>query len=77
MLSPFCPHVCEETWEAIGKKGFVSAATWPVAQKQRINKELNVQEGIIRTVLSDIGSVLKLIKKEPQKITLFVSLPLL
>ncbi len=75
MLSPFCPHVCEETWEAIGKKRFVSAALWPAAQKQRINKELNLQEENVRTVLADIGSVLKLIKKEPQKITLFVSLP--
>lgn len=75
MLSPFCPHLCEETWEAIGKNRFISTAAWPVVHKQRIHKELNIQEEIVGTVLSDIGSVLKLIKKEPQKITLFVSLP--
>jgi leucyl-tRNA synthetase len=75
MLSPFAPHICEEIWEALGKKGFVCEAQWPVANKQKIQEELQVQEEIIKTVLGDVASVLKLIKKQPQKITLFVSVP--
>ena len=29
LLAPFAPHICEEIWESIGGKGFVSAAEWP------------------------------------------------
>jgi len=30
MLSPFVPHVAEELWETLGRKGGVEAAGWPV-----------------------------------------------
>ncbi|MBE6622145.1 MAG: leucine--tRNA ligase [Ruminococcaceae bacterium] len=29
LLAPFTPHICEEIWESLGGKGFVSAAEWP------------------------------------------------
>ena len=29
LLAPFTPHICEEIWENLGGKGFVSAAEWP------------------------------------------------
>jgi leucyl-tRNA synthetase len=28
-LSPFCPHICEELWEAIGNDDYLSTARWP------------------------------------------------
>jgi leucyl-tRNA synthetase len=31
MLSPITPHFCEHIWTLIGKKGFVSVASWPDA----------------------------------------------
>lgn len=75
LLSPFAPHLTEEIWETIGKKGFICQEQWPVAMKQKIKPELEIGENIVRNVLSDVGSVLKLIKKEkPSKITLFISL---
>ncbi|MEK6920824.1 MAG: class I tRNA ligase family protein, partial [Nanoarchaeota archaeon] len=75
MLSPFTPHICEEIWETLGKKGFICEAQWPVVNKQKIQGDLEIQEEIIKTVLGDVTNVLKLIKKQPQKITLFVSVP--
>jgi leucyl-tRNA synthetase len=75
LLSPFAPHMCEEIWEKIGKKGFVCNAQWPALNKNKIKKELDNEEEVIRNVLSDIGHVLRLLKKQPAKITLFVSLP--
>ncbi|KAI9997634.1 hypothetical protein PInf_001565 [Phytophthora infestans] len=33
MLAPICPHFCEYMWTAIGKEGFVSVASWPVAEE--------------------------------------------
>ena len=29
LLAPFCPHLCEELWEALGKEGSVCDAPWP------------------------------------------------
>ncbi len=29
LLAPFAPHLCEEIWESIGGRGFVSLAEWP------------------------------------------------
>jgi leucyl-tRNA synthetase len=29
ILAPFAPHLCEELWEKVGGKGFVSLAPWP------------------------------------------------
>ena len=76
MLSVFCPFVCEEIWSTWGKKGFVSVASWPKVDTQKINVEVDVAEQFIEKTLGDIQSLLKLVKMEsPQKITAFVSLP--
>ncbi len=29
LLSPFCPHICEELWEILGQKGSVGEIVWP------------------------------------------------
>lgn len=72
MLAPFAPFICEETWEKMGKKDFISVSSWPEAGK--INSDLNANEQMIEQLLSDIRNVMKLSKMEkPQKITIFVS----
>lgn len=75
MLSPFAPHIAEEIWESLGKKGLIAQQQWPVLQRNKIQQEIHTQEEIISAVLTDVASVLKLVKKEPQKMTLFVALP--
>jgi leucyl-tRNA synthetase len=30
LLTPYAPHICEELWEALGNKGFVIDAAYPV-----------------------------------------------
>ena len=37
MMAPFTPFLCEELWERLGKKGFVSAAEWPSFDKKKVN----------------------------------------
>ncbi len=76
MLSVFCPHICEEIWEVLGKKSFISVASWPVVDEKKIRKDIIISELIIRNVMKDVIKVLKLIKKNtPTKITFFVALP--
>ena len=45
MLSPFAPHLTEELWEGIGKKGLVSAQPWP-----RFDEEVARSEEILVVV---------------------------
>ncbi|MDR2191999.1 MAG: leucine--tRNA ligase [Endomicrobium sp.] len=46
LMSPFTPHLCEEIWEIMGNKSFVSSASWPSYDEKFIkqdNVELPVQ----------------------------------
>jgi leucyl-tRNA synthetase len=74
LLAPVVPFFCEELWELIGKKPFVSTADWPKSNLKLIKPELDIGEKIIKNTLSDIRAVLKLIKiSKPNSITLFIS----
>ncbi len=74
MMSPFTPHICEELWNKLGHKDFCSLARWPAYDESRINSKLDALEGIIGKTISDINSVLRLIKVEkPKQIKLIVS----
>jgi len=74
MLTPFTPHICEETWESIGKKDFISLQKWPEYENSKIKPELNTSENMIQTVINDIKKVLVLAKlNTPKKIQLLVA----
>tara|TARA_Y100000310_G_scaffold109961_1_gene108436 strand:- start:693 stop:3554 length:2862 start_codon:yes stop_codon:yes gene_type:complete len=74
LLAPFTPFFCEECWELIGKKNFVSKADWPKADMKIIKPELDNAEELIKNTLADIRTVLGLAKVEkPKSIKLFVS----
>lgn len=76
MLSVFCPHIAEETWEAIGKKDFVSTASWPKIIEKKINLELDCREQFIEQIMEDCNTVLKIAHvTQPKEITLIVTLP--
>ena len=38
MLTPFCPHVAEECWSALGGDGMIAQARWPVEFPERYKK---------------------------------------
>ena len=74
MLTSFCPHICEEIWEAIGKKGFISEADWPKFDLKKINEEASASEEGISTLIADIRKVMELIKiDKPKNIKLIIS----
>jgi len=74
LASPFMPHICEECWEKIGKKGFVSLAKWPLLNEKKRDLKAEALEDFSHSLTSDIRKVLELAKIEkPNKITLFVS----
>lgn len=73
LLAPITPHIAEELWEKLGKKGFISQASWPTFDAKKIDEKAEAGEELIHDTLSDIGIVVKLVGKKPQKITIFVS----
>ncbi|MCD6591176.1 MAG: leucine--tRNA ligase, partial [Candidatus Aenigmarchaeota archaeon] len=74
MLTPFAPHFCEEVWESIGKKPFVSNEKWPEYDEKKIDEKLEMGEKIIESVLNDINEVLKLAKiDKPKVIRIYVA----
>jgi leucyl-tRNA synthetase len=72
LLTPFAPHFCEEMWSIIGKKNYISNASWPKAKK--VNPDATKGELLIEQTMGDVQQVLKLAKVDkPKKITLFVA----
>ncbi|MBU4283989.1 MAG: leucine--tRNA ligase, partial [Nanoarchaeota archaeon] len=74
VMSPFTPFICEELWNMIKCKGFVSLAEWPKYDKTMIDEKAESSEEMLDNVRKDIAYILDLIKVEkPKKLTLFVS----
>ena len=73
LLSPVIPHVCEELWQILGNKSFVSLEKWPEFNESEINEEAEAGEELVKNLISDINEVIKLVGKEPKKIKLFVA----
>ena len=74
MLTPFAPHVCEELWAMLQKKDFISNATWPIAELEKITATADANEQMISNIADDLQRVLQLANiKAPAKITLFVA----
>ncbi|UCD03012.1 MAG: leucine--tRNA ligase, partial [Candidatus Aenigmatarchaeota archaeon] len=71
LISPFAPHLAEEMWEKIGKKGLVSASEWPKAGKA--DKSADAMEAMINQLTADIEQVIRLSRMKPGKISLIVS----
>jgi len=68
ILSVFCPHVCEELWEKIGNKPFISLAEWPVADEKKIDLKLEKQEQQVSQLADDINNILRIVEAKGQKI---------
>jgi leucyl-tRNA synthetase len=69
LLVPFCPHVCEEVWERMGEKGFVSLAKWPIVDDSKIRKKGKVSD-LNGKIIEDVKYVLGKVKGE--KVYLYV-----
>jgi leucyl-tRNA synthetase len=76
LLAPFTPHLSEEIWEQLGYSSFISLESWPSFDPGKIDAEAEASEGIIVSVMTDIRSIIELVKIEkPNKISLFISEP--
>jgi len=69
LLSPFVPHVCEEIWEKMGHKTFLSLETFPQAREE--NKKCEKREEYIKNVFEDMKAILQVLPISPKKIIIY------
>jgi leucyl-tRNA synthetase len=75
MLTPVAPHLCEELWEMMGGKGFVSLASWPTADESMLNIEVEENETLVKDVLEDTLNIVKATGMTPKKIHYYTACP--
>ena len=74
ILHPIIPHITEEIWEIIGKKGFISLASWPSYNKELITLENDFKWKLINNILDDINNIKTVIRKEElDKISIIIA----
>ncbi len=75
MLAPIIPHICEEIWGKMGKKGFVSLVEWPKCEEARFDIAAEEGETLVRSVLDDTLNIIKATKITPKRINYYVAAP--
>jgi len=68
LQAPFAPHICEEVWNKMGEKQFISTSPWPEYDKKKLNVEAEESENLIKNVLDDTQHILNATKITPKKI---------
>jgi len=68
LLAPFAPYMCEEIWNKMGHKDFVSLAEWPVYDEKQVNVQAEETENLIKNVLEDTANILRATKMVPKEI---------
>jgi leucyl-tRNA synthetase len=68
MLAPVAPHMCEELWEMVGGKGFVSITAWPECDAAKTDVKAEENETLIISVLEDTMSITKATGVSPKRI---------
>jgi len=75
LLAPFAPHICEETWNKIGKKDFISLASWPQYDEAKVNVEAEETETLVRNVLEDTQNIIRATRIIPKKVFYYIAAP--
>jgi len=62
IISPLLPHIAEELWSILGKKGFVSISEWPKLEK--IDKKVLELEENLKNLIEDVKNIIKIAGKK-------------
>ncbi|MEM4312345.1 MAG: leucine--tRNA ligase [Nitrososphaerales archaeon] len=72
LLAPIAPIICEEIWELMGGKGFVSLAEWPKVDSSKIEPKIELSEEILMSLMDDIKQIIKVRKVKPKALYLYI-----
>jgi leucyl-tRNA synthetase len=73
LLHIYCPYITEELWERLGNKGFISLSDWPEFDAGKINERFDKEDEVRDKLVSDIASILKIIKMEKKNVYVYVT----
>jgi len=73
LLTPFTPHICEEIWNKMEEKNFVSSAKWPKYDQSKVNPTAEESETLVKSLLDDTLSIIRATKLTPKKICYYTS----
>ncbi len=74
LLHPIAPHITEEIWEIIGKKGYISLATWPSYDKNLLTSENDFKWKLMNNIIDDVNNIKLVMKKEKlDKISIIIA----
>jgi leucyl-tRNA synthetase len=57
LLHPIAPHMTEEIWEIIGKKGYLSLNPWSDHNKDLLTEDSDLKWKLMNTILDDINNI--------------------
>jgi leucyl-tRNA synthetase len=73
LLAPFIPYTCEALWEALGGKGSVAFAPWPVPDETKVRKDAEHSEELLARTVEDIESITKILPVTPKEIRILIA----
>jgi len=74
LLHPIAPHVTEEIWEIIGKKGYISLTSWPTYDNKLLTEESEYKWKLLNNIVEDIGNIkLAMKKKSIENISIIIA----
>ena len=73
LIAPLTPHLCEELWHHLGKKGFVSLAKWPVYDESKIGVSAEEAENLVKSLIEDTISIIRATKIVPKRICYYMA----
>jgi leucyl-tRNA synthetase len=73
MLAPIIPHICEELWEMMGGKGFVSLADWPKLDETKTDIKAEENEKLIMSTMEDTLNIIKATGMTAKKICYYTA----
>jgi len=75
LLAPFAPHICEELWNEMKNKDFISLAEWPQDREELIDIQAEEKENLLKDMIEDTLSILKATKMTPRRICYYTAAP--
>lgn len=73
LLAPFAPHLCEEVWERLGGKGFVSTAAYPVPDPAALDPQAERAEALLVRTLEDIQEIRRVTGRTAARVLLLLA----
>ena len=73
LMSPFTPHLAEETWQLLGHKELVSQTTYPTPTTDKIAEMIEKKEDYLQQLIGDIARTIKATKMTPSQIMIYTA----